>query len=371
MPLLADLVATSHRVAASPGRLNKVRELASFIEGLPASEIELAVNYLSGEIPQGKIGIAYKPLHAAAATQAAAEPLLSLSDVDRSLGAVADLRGAGSTVLRAQALNALFARATPAEQQFLLRLLAGELRQGALAGIMIEAIAAAADVPAPRVRQAAMYSNGLGPLARVALLDGAQALAAFQLELFKPASPMLAQTAADPAEALKELGGEAAFEWKMDGARIQAHKVADEVRIYTRALNEVTAAVPEIVEAVRSFAAHTLVLDGEAIAFDARERPYPFQITMRRFGRKLNVDAMRADLPIRAFFFDCLHFQGQSIVDKPTRERFDALAEVTASGVHASAEAGDLCPLGGRRLLRCCDRRRPRRSHGQGAGRAL
>jgi DNA ligase 1 len=327
MPLLADLVATSHRVAASPGRLNKVRELASFLEALPASEIEIAVNYLSGEIPQGKIGIAYKPLHAAAATEPAAEALLSLSDVDRSLGAVADLRGTGSTVLRAQALNDLFARATSAEQQFLLRLLAGELRQGALAGIMIEAIAAAADVPAPRVRQAAMYSNGLGPVARVALLDGAQALAAFQLELFKPASPMLAQTAADPAEALQELGGEAAFEWKMDGARIQVHKVADEVRIYTRSLNDVTAAIPEIVEAVRALSAHTLILDGEAIAFDARERPHPFQITMRRFGRKLNVDAMRAVLPIRAFFFDCLHFQGRSIVDKPTTERFDALAE--------------------------------------------
>ena len=333
MPLLADLVATSHRVAAFPGRLNKVRELASFLEALPASDIEIAVNYLSGEIPQGKIGIAYKPLHAAAATPAAGEPLLSLTEVDRSLGAIAGLRGTGSTVLRAQALNALFARATPAEQQFLLRLLAGELRQGALAGIMIEAIAAAADVPAPRVRQAAMYSNGLGPVARVALLDGAHALSAFQLELFKPASPMLAQTAADPAEALKELGGEAAFEWKMDGARIQVHKVADEVRIYTRSLNDVTAAVPEIVEAVREFPAHTLILDGEAIAFDARGRPHPFQITMRRFGRKLNVDAMRADLPIRGFFFDCLHFQGQSIVDKPTRERFDALAEIVPASM--------------------------------------
>jgi DNA ligase 1 len=333
MSLLIHLVVTSQRVATSPGRRSKVRELSSFLKALRADEIEIAVNYLSGEIPQGKIGIAYKPLRSAAATESSGEALLSLSEVDRSLAAIADMRGAGSTVRRAQALQTLFSRATPAEQQFLQRLLVGELRQGALAGIMIEAIAAAAELPAPQVRQAAMYSNGLGPVARAALLDGGKGLAAFRLELFKPASPMLAQTAADPAEALKELGGEAAFEWKMDGARIQAHKVADEVRIYTRSLNEVTTAVPEIVEAVRCFAAHTLVLDGEAIAFDASDRPHPFQITMRRFGRKLNVDAMRTELPIQAFFFDCLHFQGQSIVEKPTRERFDALAEIVPASM--------------------------------------
>jgi DNA ligase-1 len=333
MSLLANLVATSQRVASTAARRNKVQELSSFLKALPADEIQIAVNYLSGEIPQGKIGIAYKPLHAAAATEAAADACLTLSEVDRSLGALADMRGAGSTVLRAHALKALFSLATPAEQQFLLRLLVGELRQGALAGIMIEAIAAAANLPAARVRQAAMYSNGLGPVARAALMDGENALAAFRLELFKPASPMLADSAADPAEALQALGGEAAFEWKMDGARIQAHKVADEVRIYTRSLNEVTAAVPEIVEAVRSFAAHTLVLDGEAIAFDCAERPHPFQITMRRFGRKLNVDAMRTDLPIQAFFFDCLHFQGTSIVDQPTRVRVDLLAGIVPASM--------------------------------------
>jgi DNA ligase-1 len=333
MPLLANLVATSQRVASTSGRRSKVRELSSFLKTLPADEIEIAVNYLSGEIPQGKIGIARKPLHVAAATEAAVEALLSPSEVDRSLGAIAHMRGSGSAALRAQALKALFSRATTAEQQFLLRLLAGELRQGALAGIMIEAIAETVDLPAPRIRQAAMYSNGLGIVARAALLEGAPALAAFRLELFKPASPMLAQTAADPAEGLHELGGEAAFEWKMDGARIQAHKVADEVRIYTRSLNEVTAAVPEIVEAVRAFAAHTLVLDGEAIAFDSTGRPHPFQITMRRFGRRLNVDAMRTELPIRAFFFDCLHSHGQNIVDRPTHERFDALAEVVPASM--------------------------------------
>jgi DNA ligase-1 len=333
MSLLANLVVTSQRVAATSGRRSKVRELASFLKALPSDEIEAAVHYLSGEISQGKIGIAYKALQAAAASEAASEELLSISEVDRSLAAIADIRGAGSTVRRARALQALFSRAMPAEQQFLLRLIVGELRQGALAGVMIEAIGAAANVPVTQVRQAAMYSKSLGAVARVALLEGAKALTRFQLELFMPASPMLAQSAADATEALQELGGEAAFEWKMDGARIQAHKVSNEVRIYTRSLNEVTGAVPEIVEAVRTFAAHTLVLDGEAIAFNSAGRPHPFQMTMRRFGRKLNVESLRAELPIRAFFFDCLHFGGQSIVDRPTRERYEALAETVPASM--------------------------------------
>ena len=167
--------------------------------------------------------------------------MLSISEVDRSLATIAAIRGTGSAALRAQALRALFSRATVPEQQFLLRLVVGELRQGALAGVMIDAIGAAADLRIAEVRRAAMYSKSLGAVARVALSEGATALQQFQLELFVPASPMLAQTAADVGEALKELGGDVAFEWKMDGARIQAHKLSDEVRIYTRSLNEVTA----------------------------------------------------------------------------------------------------------------------------------
>jgi DNA ligase-1 len=326
MTLLANLVATSQRVGTASARRTKVRELASFLEALPPDEIETAVHYLSGEISQGRIGIAYKALKAAAANEAANEPLLSVAEVDQSLAAIDGIRGAGSAARRAEALRALFSRATPAEQEFLLRLVVGELRQGALAGVMLEAIAVAAGVPPPEVRRAAMYSKSLGAVARAALLEGTESLARFQLELFVPAAPMLAQTAADVAEALKALGGQAAFEWKMDGARIQVHKVADEVRVYTRSLNEVTGAVPEIVEVARTFGAHTLVLDGEAIAFDSSERPHPFQITMRRFGRKLNVETSRAELPIRAFFFDCLHVDGQSIADRPTRERVHALA---------------------------------------------
>ena len=289
--------------------------------------------YLSGELPQGKIGIGYKALQTAAATQAASEETLSITEVDRALTVVSEIRGTGSAARRAQALQALFSLATSAEQQFLLRLLAGELRQGALAGVMIEAIGAAASVAVAQVRRAAMYSRHLGAVARAALLEGARALAQFRLQLFVPVSPMLAQTALGVAQALKELGGEGAFEWKMDGARIQAHKVSDEVRIYTRSLNEVTGAVPEIVEAVRRLSPHTLVLDGEAIALDSSGRPHPFQVTMRRFGRKLNVAALLTELPIKAFFFDCLHVGERSIVDRSTRERVAVLAEAVPASM--------------------------------------
>ena len=326
MTRLAELVDTSQRVGATPARLVKVRELAGFLRTLESPEIGIATHYLSGELPQGRFGIGYAALTAAAQAPGAAVPTLSISEVDNRLTALAALRGAGSAERRIRSLDELFARATAAEQQFLLHLLAGELRQGALVGVMLDAIAAAAEVPAASVRRAAMYSKDLGAVAKAALLQGAAALGAFQLELFAPVYPMLAQTATDVSEALRELPGEVAFEWKMDGARIQVHKGADQVRIYTRALNEVTAALPEIAAEVRALAVETLILDGEAIAFDTAGRPHPFQITMRRFGRRLKVEELRGELPIRAFFFDCLRVGGESIADRPARERFAALA---------------------------------------------
>jgi DNA ligase-1 len=321
---LGSLVRVSQRVGASSSRLGKIRELASFLKTLAPDDVDIAVHYLSGTIPEGRIGVGHAALRDAAAQAPADSESLSIAEVDRSIGMIAAIRGGGSSARRAQALRDLFVQATSDEQRFLLRLLIGELRQGALEGIMIDAIAAAAEIPAAQVRRAAMYSKGLGAVAVVALVEGSHALVRFQLELFSPVSPMLAQTAVDVSEALKELH-EAAFEWKMDGARIQAHKLGCEVRIYTRSLNEVTDAVPEIVESVRSLPEQALVLDGEAIAFDASGRPQPFQITMRRFGRKLNVDTLRAELPIQAFFFDCLRSGEHGITDRPTRERFQML----------------------------------------------
>ena len=327
MTLLSTLVETSQRVGATSARLTKVRELATFLRALPPGEIATAVHYLSGEIPQGRIGIGYSVLKSAAAHAPATHPGLEIAELDRALTELALIKGAGSATRRTQALRELFGRTTAAEHQFILRLMVGELRQGALAGVMVDAIAAAAEIPVAQVRRAAMYSRSLGEVARVALLEGAAVLGKFQLELFAPIAPMLAQTATDVGEALAELPGQVEFEWKMDGARIQAHKLGDQVRLYTRNLNEVTAAIPEIVAMVSGFSPHTLVLDGEAIAFDANGRPHPFQITMRRFGRKLNVEALRGELPIQAFFFDCLRLDEQSLADRPARERFHALTQ--------------------------------------------
>jgi DNA ligase-1 len=332
MSLFADLVAASQRVGATSARLAKVRELAAHLRAVEPSQIDTAVHYLSGEIPQGRFGIGYAALRKASEQGgAAASATLTIEDVDRSLAAVAAIRGSGSASRRAQALQDLFARATGDEQEFLIRLLGGELRQGALEGVMVDAVAAAADIPAEQIRRAAMYAKNLGAVARAALTAGAPSLAQFQLAPLSPIAPMLAQTAADVAAALAQLGGEVAFEWKMDGARIQLHKVGDSVRIYTRSSNEVTAAVPEIVATVQGLPAGEMILDGEAIAFTAGGRPHAFQMTMRRFGRKLDVEKLRAELPMQAFFFDCLHFEGETLTGRPARERFAALARAVPS----------------------------------------
>ncbi len=333
LTLLADLVAVSQRVVATAARLGKMRELAALLRALAPEDVDVAVHYLSGQTPQGRSGIGAALLRAAAGHGGAGEATLSIAEVNRELAAIAADHGAGSAARREQALRALLARATAAEQKFLVDLLLGELRQGALAGVMADAIAAAADLPAVQVRRAAMYAGSLGEVARAALGQGASALETFQLQLFAPVAPMLAQTAADVAEALQALHGDVAFEWKMDGARIQVHKRADDVRIYTRTLNQVGAALPEIVDQVRSLGGRELVLDGEAIALSASGRPHPFQVTMRRFGRKLDVEQVRRELPMSAFFFDCLYVDGRSVADQPTRERFAVLSDAVPAAL--------------------------------------
>jgi DNA ligase 1 len=329
MTLLTDLVSTSSRVSGTPSRLAKVREIAALLGRLSQEEIGIGVSYLAGELPQGRIGVGYSALQAAAVAAAAApgEATLSIAETDRCMAELAAMRGGGSATRRSAALSALFAQATAAERTFLLRLLVGELHQGALAGVMIDAIAAAAPVAGADVRRAVMYAGSLGEVAVVALTEGAAGLGRFQLGVFSPVAPMLAQTATDVDEALEVLGGgEIAVEWKLDGARVQAHKEGEHVRLYTRTLNEVTAALPEIVAAVRALPARALVLDGEAIAYDASGRPHPFQITMRRFGRRLEVEKLLTELPVRAYFFDCLRLDDRSLADRPLHERSEALA---------------------------------------------
>jgi DNA ligase-1 len=324
MTLIADLAEASRAVSATSKRIAKISELARCLRALDQDEIAIAVHYLSGELTQGKIGIPFASLHAAAGQPPAAEPTLTIKQLDELLTNYADLRGAGSATKRANLIAGLFEQASANEREFLFRLLIGELRQGALGGVMLEAIAAAAGIAPADVRRAAMYAKDLGVLAEVAITEGAQALSRFDLVLMSPVAPMLAQTAVDVAEAIDTLGT-AIFEWKMDGARIQAHKRDQEVRIYTRSLNDVTAAIPEIEAAVRELPVKDVILDGEAISFTASGRPHSFQTTMRRFGRKLNVAAMQAELPIQAFFFDCLFLDSESLAQRSTAERIEKL----------------------------------------------
>ncbi|TMH17794.1 MAG: ATP-dependent DNA ligase [Betaproteobacteria bacterium] len=323
--LLAELLAASERVAATRSRLAKIDALAQCLRRLEPSEIALGVAYLSGDTRQGRIGIGYATLKEARAAKRASSPRLTLAQVDEALASISQIKGEGSAAERQRLLAELFARATAPEQDFLARLLLGELRQGALEGIMLDAIAKAANLPPGRVRAAAMRAGGLAAVAKAALTEGEKGLARFALRVFQPVQPMLAQPAEDVADALERLGT-AAFEWKLDGARVQAHKSGGEIRVYTRSLNEVTAAVPEIVAALGDCAAREVILDGETIALKPDGTPYPFQETMRRFGRKLDVEALRATFPLSVFFFDCLLADGKDLTARPAQERLDALA---------------------------------------------
>ena len=331
MTLLAAIVATSLQVARTSSRSAKTRLLVECLRTLSADELEIAVLYLSGEIRQGRIGIGPSTLHECAQSASSNKASLELIEVDHLLDELASIRGSGSSALRNTALRALFGRATTDEQEFLLRLIVGELRQGALTGVMIDAIAAVTEIPPAEVRRAAMYESNLGAIARAGSEAGAPGLRQFQLKVMSPIAPMLAQTASNVAEALTTLTGEVAFEWKMDGARIQLHKQGELVRIFTRGLNEVTDAIPEIADAARQLPAKQLVLDGEAIAFSG-DRPLAFQTTMRRFGRKLDVARMQQELPIRAYYFDCLRRDDASLAERPARERFTALSEIVPAG---------------------------------------
>jgi DNA ligase-1 len=321
--LLADVVRTSTQVAGTASRLAKTRLIAQCLKRLEPDEVEVAIAYLSGDTPQGKLALGYATLQPALGTPAAA-PALMLREVDAVFSELKGTKGKGSAAQRASLLKTLFNRATAEEQDFLLRLLVGELRQGALEGVMLDALALAADLPAADVRRAVTFAGGIGAVARAAFEGGATALSRFSIRVMQPVLPMLAQPAQDVESALAQLGT-AILEWKLDGARVQVHKQGDEVRVYTRNLNEVTGAVPEVVDVVKAASARSVILDGEAIALRTDRRPHPFQLTMRRFGRKLDVQALRSELPLSVFFFDCLYLDGEALVDRPAAARHDVL----------------------------------------------
>jgi DNA ligase-1 len=306
--------------------MEKIRLLADFLRRLAPEEIPIAVSYLSGNLRQGRIGIGYAVLREANPSESESTMPLTLAEVDGAFERIASVTGPGSAGIRLRLIQDLFSRTNREESNFLSRLIRGELRQGSLEGIMIEALARAAEVPVDKMRAAAMLSGDLSLAGRVAIEKGIVGLGQFQIRVLHPFKPMLAQTAKDVGDAMDSLG-EAALEYKMDGIRIQAHRLGDEVRVFTRNLNDVTEAVPDLVEIVLGIPAINLVLDGEALSLDKGGKPRSFQTTMRRFGRKLNVASMREALPLTPFFFDCLYMNGESLMHQRERERFSVLQQ--------------------------------------------
>ena len=330
---LAEVVDTSRRVTEVSGRLEKVGLLSSLLGEVPPEEIEIAVAFLSGSIRQQRLGVGYAALQASMPERGADLPSLELAEVDAVFGRIARVgAGKGSTGTRQRLLRELLAGATREEQDFLFRLVTGELRQGAVEGLMLEAVAKAAGVPAEAVRRARMMAGNLPGVARAALSGDKAELAAFATQLFRPVHPMLAGSSEDAAGAIEELG-EAALEYKLDGARIQIHKSGDQVAVYSRRLNDVTAAVPEVVELVRALPARELILDGEVIALRENGSPHPFQTTMSRFGKRLDVVRARGEVPLTPFFFDLLYLDGGSLMDEVGTRRLTALLDAVPASM--------------------------------------
>lgn len=323
---LEQLVRVVELVRATAKKTEKVRLLAELLRQTKGHETQLAALYLCGALPQGKIGVGWSVLQKAMAEGPAIGERLSLSDVDRELATVAVERGVGSNERRVALLGRLFLRAQPVERQFLGRLVVGEIRQGALEGLLLDAIAKAAGQTTADIRQAFMFSGNIGEVAQAALDESADSLAHFSLRLFKPVSPMLAGSAADVEDALGRLD-EASLEYKLDGARIQVHKGGQDVRIFTRQLQDITDRLPDVVEWARTLPVREAVLDGEALALKPDGRPHPFQVTMRRLGRSKHIDSLKRELPLSPFIFDLLYLDGVSLVDRPYRERSGLLIE--------------------------------------------
>jgi DNA ligase 1 len=295
MALLADVVAASQSVAGTSSRSSKVATLAELLRTLGGDEVPIATGLLSGVPRQGRVGVGYSTIYGLE-TETAAAPSLTIRELDTGISELQATTGSGSAARRRVLLERLLARATSAEAGFIRRLFTGELRQGALAGIMVDAIAKAAEVPLDLARRAYMLSGDLTRTAQIALAEGEEGLRAVGFELFRPVLPMLASSADSIPGALGGLE-RASVEWKLDGIRIQIHRRGDDVRVYTRNLNDVTHDLPGSVDAALQLPVRQAVLDGEALAGGT-------------------------------FLFDLLHVDGEDLLDTPLERRSDRLAEL-------------------------------------------
>lgn len=339
--LLAEVAEVSRTVTATSARLAKIAAIADALRSADAGEAAIVVAWLSGELPQRQIGIGYAALRTAPPPAEAAS--LTVLGVDETLTRIKSVAGKGTVAERKRLLAGILGAATEREQPFLIRLLSGELRQGALDGVMTEAVARASEVPAGLVRRAVMVRGSLPAVAAAALGGGASALAEFGLRVGQPLKPMLASSAPSIADALARIAGSsqaadqeaagpgtdaaAAVEWKLDGIRIQAHIAAGSVRLFTRTLDDITARLPEVVTTLAALPVKSAVFDGELIALRGDGRPLPFQDTSARVASD-SAAASRSPVELSLFFFDVLHLDGTDLIDDPDQERRAALARV-------------------------------------------
>jgi ATP-dependent DNA ligase I len=359
--LLAEVAEVSRAVAGSSGRLAKIAAIADALRLAGPGEVPIVVAYLSGELPQRQIGVGWAALRSA--PPASAAPSLTVLGVDASFSEIGAVVGPGSVAERKRLVDDVMSAATADEQLFLVRLLSGELRQGALDGVMTEAVARASEVPVTLVRRAVMLRGSLPAVAEAALDGGAGALSAFGLLVGQPLKPMLASSApsieaaldkiaADAAKAAGKVAGKAAeksageaaadqpdepartaaaVEWKLDGIRVQAHVSGGSVRLFTRTLDDITGRLPEVVAAMAALPVRTAVFDGELIALRPDGRPYAFQDTAARAASE--IAPAGASVPLSAFLFDVLHLDGADLIDLPDAERRAALAAAVPAGM--------------------------------------
>jgi DNA ligase-1 len=322
---LGELVDTSAKVRKTASKNQKKALIARLLKRARGKEISIAADYLAGNLPSGKIKVGWRTLVEASPDSTEAGESPDLERVQAQLDELSRISGPGSSSRRSQALRALFARMAEPERRFIGSLLVGEVRQGALAGLVLEAVAQASGLPHESIREAHMFAGSVGEVARAALTRGADGLKRFGPRLFRPVTPMLATPVEGEEEALDRLG-KAAWEYKVDGARIQVHKSGEEVRIYTRHLNEVTERLPEIVALARKLKLRDGVLDGEVIGVGPNGRPVPFQVTMRRFGRILDIERLQKEIPLSPYLFDLLYLEGEPLFGRTYRERMKRLA---------------------------------------------
>jgi DNA ligase 1 len=321
MTLLAEVVRASREVTGTSSRSRKVAILAELLRGLDRSEVAVAVGFLAGLPRQGRVGVGWSTIYGIERAPAA-EPSLTIEELDRAIAEVQQATGGGSAARRKAILRELLGRATEQEGDFIRRLFTGELRQGALAGLMADAVAKAAEVPGELARRALMLSGDLTRTAEIAIGEGDEGLRAVGFELFRPIFPMLASTAASASDAVADFE-RSSVEWKLDGIRIQIHRQGDEVRIYTRNLNEITETLPGIVDAVLRLPVTQAVLDGEALWMTMRG-PAAFQDTVSQ------IDAEGSPEGIVTFLFDLLHLDGDDLLDTPLEERASRLAAIAS-----------------------------------------